>query len=178
MNVFVLNTGRCGSVTFARACSHITNFTSGHESRISVAGAERLAFPDRHIEIDNRLAWFCGRLEQQFGDRAFYIHLQRDTDDTIASFVRRADFGIMKAYREGVLLDTEGRLFVEAVAADYVHTVETNIRHFLQGKSHVMTVQLENARTDFRRFWEWIGAEGELQLALQEFDTLHNASVV
>ena len=33
MNVFILNTGRCGSRTFARACAHITNYTSAHESR-------------------------------------------------------------------------------------------------------------------------------------------------
>ena len=32
-NVFVLGTGRCGTVTFSAACGHFDNFTAGHESR-------------------------------------------------------------------------------------------------------------------------------------------------
>lgn len=176
MNVFVLNTGRCGSVSFARACEHMTNFSVGHESRIRCTGKERLAYPDRHIEIDNRLIWFAGRLEQAFGNQAYFVHLQRNREDTIASFVKRADFGIMKAYREGMLLDQEHQLDSEAVAADYVDTMETNIRQFLMHKSRVMQVQLETIQTDFRRFWDWIDGEGDLQQALAEFNTLHNAS--
>ncbi|WJI25223.1 hypothetical protein RHP47_05945 [Thermosynechococcus sp. QKsg1] len=51
MNVFVLCTGRCGSVTFAKACTFITNFSSAHESRTFLLGEARLAYPDRHIEF-------------------------------------------------------------------------------------------------------------------------------
>ena len=32
-SVFVLNVGRRGSTSFAKACSHITNFSSGHETK-------------------------------------------------------------------------------------------------------------------------------------------------
>ena len=49
MNVFVLNTGRCGSMTFVEACRPITNFSSAHESRCAKLGAERFAYPDNHI---------------------------------------------------------------------------------------------------------------------------------
>ena len=58
--VFVLCTGRCGSTTFARAAAHATNFTAKHESRTYKLGAQRLAYPDNHIEVDNRLAWWRG----------------------------------------------------------------------------------------------------------------------
>ena len=51
-NVFVLCTGRCGSTSFERACRHATNWTSGHETRSHLLGADRLAYPDRHIEAD------------------------------------------------------------------------------------------------------------------------------
>jgi hypothetical protein len=38
MRVFVLNTGRCGSLTFTRACqASISNYTAAHESRSGVA---------------------------------------------------------------------------------------------------------------------------------------------
>lgn len=56
MNVFVLNSGRCGSTTFIAACRHITNYSSGHESRATLIGEERLAYPTQHIEADNRLS--------------------------------------------------------------------------------------------------------------------------
>jgi hypothetical protein len=63
MNVFVLTTGRSGSLTFAEACRRITNYTTGHETRVGRVGPERLAYPDRHIEVDHRLAWFLGRMD-------------------------------------------------------------------------------------------------------------------
>ncbi|MEO5342564.1 MAG: hypothetical protein H7842_04375 [Gammaproteobacteria bacterium SHHR-1] len=176
MNVFVLNSGRCGSTSFIRACAHIRNFSAAHESRLGLVGAARLAYPERHIEADNRLSWLLGRLDQRYGDRAFYVHLSREPEATIASFARRREFGIMRAYREGILLGGhEGQTDTE-LAADYLHTVESNIRFFLQDKSQQMAFRLERAEQDFRRFWDWIGAEGELAPALAEWRIKHNAS--
>ncbi|WP_298976670.1 hypothetical protein [uncultured Thermosynechococcus sp.] len=60
MNVFVPCTGRCGSVTFAKACSFITNFRSAYESRTFLRGEARLAYPSRSIGVDNRLSQFLG----------------------------------------------------------------------------------------------------------------------
>ncbi|TNF34848.1 MAG: hypothetical protein EP315_06710, partial [Gammaproteobacteria bacterium] len=104
MNIFILNTGRCGSMSFIQACQHITNYSSAHESRCHLIGDERLNYPARHIEADNRLSWFLGRLDQVYGNSAFYVHLSRAKPATVASFARRGDFGIMQAYREGILL--------------------------------------------------------------------------
>ena len=44
MNVFVLNTGRCGSTTFIEACRHITNYSAAHESKTGRLGPARLRF--------------------------------------------------------------------------------------------------------------------------------------
>jgi hypothetical protein len=103
MNVFVLNTGRCGSTTFAAACAHVTNFTVAHESRVGALGAARFDYPRRHIEVDNRLSWFLGRLEQRWGQEAFYVHLTRDVEATARSFSARYSRGIMLAYRTAIL---------------------------------------------------------------------------
>lgn len=68
MNIFVLCTGRSGSKTFIKACNHITNYTCGHESRAKRAKLEsrlNLDYPPNHIEADNRLSWFLGRLVQE-----------------------------------------------------------------------------------------------------------------
>ncbi|MFZ5484285.1 MAG: hypothetical protein ACOZB0_08655 [Pseudomonadota bacterium] len=176
MNVFVLNAGRSGSSTFIAACRPIENFSAGHETRARLVGPQRLAYPARHIEADNRLSWLLGRLDQAYGDRAWYVHLVRDPDAAAASFVRRAGFGIMKAYREGILLDPEAPPDPEALARDYLATVDANIALFLKDKSHVMTVRLESASEDFQQFWDWIGARGDLDRALAEWTVRHNAS--
>ena len=91
MNVFVLCTGRCGSTTFARAAEHATNFSVGHESRKRLIGAERFAYADNHIEVDNRLSWMLGRLDDHYGERARYVHLTREREAVARSFLQRWD---------------------------------------------------------------------------------------
>jgi len=97
-------------------------------------GPKRLAYPERHIEAGNRLAWYLGRLDAVYGDRARYVHLTRDPDACAASFTRRADFGIMPAWREGVLLGGEAGQTTHDLALDYLDTVQANIALFLRDK--------------------------------------------
>lgn len=176
MNVFILNTGRCGSTTWIEACKYIRNYTASHESRSHLIGEQRLAYPSRHIEADNRLSWYLGRLDALYGDDALYVHLSRNRDETAQSFARRIDFGIMRAYREGILLNTESDYSAEALAHDYIETVESNIALFLKDKHNKINVRLESAKADFSLFWKTIGAEGELEEALAEFDVRYNPS--
>lgn len=176
MNVFILNAGRSGSSTFIQACRHISNYTAGHETRLRLIGEERLDYPGRHIEADNRLSWLLGRLDERFGDEACYVHLIRHREDTAASFARRADMGIMRAYREGILLGGSEGLDARELAADYLATVEANIRLFLKDKSNRLQVRLEQAEQDFPRFWQHIGAEGDLSAAMAEWRVRYNAS--
>jgi len=176
MNVFVLNSGRCGSTTWIRACRHITNYSAGHESRSHLVGPQRLAYPPNHIEADNRLSWLLGRLDAAYGPRAFYVHLRRDPQATAKSFARRRHFGILRAYAEGILLGADPRTDPMALAGDYLETVEANIRLFLRDKPKVMEARLERLEEDFRAFWQAIGAQGDLQGALAELRVRHNAS--
>jgi len=82
LNVFVLCAGRCGSVTFIEVAKHVCNYIAGHETRTALNGHARFAYPVGHIEADNRLSWLLGRLDDRYGDEAFYVHLQRDILDT------------------------------------------------------------------------------------------------
>jgi hypothetical protein len=176
MNVFILNSGRCGSTTFIRACQHITNYSCAHESLLTETGAQRFNYPANHIEADNRLSWFLGRIDQAYGDDAFYVHLQRNTEDTVASFARRIDFGILKAYEQGILLHDTHRLSADAVARDYLQTVNSNIQLFLKDKTAWMDISLETVETDFVDFWHRINAQGNLDAALREWAIQYNAS--
>ena len=178
-NVFVLCTGRCGSTTFVRACGHMQNYTTAHESRCHLIGHERFAYPPDHIEVDNRLVWFLGRIERTFGDRARYVHLVRDPEATARSYAKRADRGIIMAYRTEILmraLRRNAKATTMDFCRDYVETVTENILAFLHDKSAVMTVRLEEAEADFARFWGWIGAIGDVEAAVAEWRIRHNAS--
>lgn len=175
MNVFVLCTGRSGSTTFYRACRHITNYSAGHELNTSEVGRARLDYPEDHIEVDNRLSWLLGRLDQAYGDRAFYVHLTREEEATARSFDRRwaSRYSIIRAYAEGVLRRKDQ---TEALCRDMIQTVNANIVHFVSAKSRSLTICLEEARERFPEFWDAIGAEGRLEDALREFDVRHNPS--
>jgi hypothetical protein len=177
----VLCTGRCGSTTFAKAASHITNFTAGHETRTYLTGDARLAYPAHHIEADNRLTWLLGRLDRAYGQEPLYVHLTRDAEEVAASFLKRADRGIMLAYRTQVLMGA-GRLSCDTplleFCRDYVTTVTENIRLFLRDKPRAMSFRLETAKADMERFWTAIGAEGDLEAALREWDVVYNKSPV
>ena len=177
--VFVLCTGRCGSTTFGQAVAQCSNFTSGQETRNHLIGTARFDYADQHIEIDNRLAWTLGKLDARFGDAPFYVHLLRDPDTVAASFVSRHKYGVMRAYREGILAKhfnrTPNAPLID-VARDLVDTVTTNITAFLKTKSKVITVRVETIAQDFPAFWDWIGAEGDLNAAMAEWQARHNAS--
>ena len=172
--MFVLCTGRSGSLTFSRAASHILNYTVGHESKSKLVGDARLAYPRNHIEVDNRLTWILGRIEESFSDDAFYVHLTRNSEATARSFNKRWHIreGIIAAYRDAILMGAEGEPM--AVCADYVDTVNANIRAFLKDKPNTMSFKVESARQHWPVFWNSNGAKGDMEAALNEWNISHN----
>jgi len=174
-NVFVLSTGRSGTTTFIRACDHISNYSAGHETRVNQLGEERLAYPERHIEADNRLTWFLGRLEEKYGDKACYVHLIRDRQAVAKSLTKRYWNGIMRPYHNnGILMNLPKDVDPYEICLDYYDTVNANIRAFLRGKPMVQEIHLETIEEGFTEFWKAIGAEGNLDVALGEFKVRHN----
>lgn len=176
MNIFILNTGRCGSTTFIKACQHINNYSATHESLVTKTGDQRFAYPASHIEADNRLSWFLGKLDQHYANNAFYVHLKRNKNATIRSFSQREDYGIMKAYKEGILLGANQQK-PEEIAADYIDTIDLNIKLFLKDKTNTMEFNLETAINDFKIFWDKISAKGNLNNALAEWEINYNKSI-
>jgi predicted O-methyltransferase YrrM len=191
MNVFVLSTGRCGSTTFARACRKITNYSSAHESKSAsrlpepATPYQTLLYPDNHIEVDNRLSWMLGTLDKTYGDQAFYVHLLRDRDEVAHSFLKRWEnrgTNIINAYAWGPLtlpLDQVRSLSSDqrfGVARHYWDTVNDNIAQFLADKPNQITMWLHDIVPPFEDFWLRIGAEGDLEGALAEWQTAYNAS--
>ncbi len=181
--VFVLSTGRCGSTTFIRACDHLTNYTSGHETRAARAGEKRFDYPERHIESDNRLSWMLGDLGRRFDPKqTLYVHLTRDREEVARSFLKRFDnpsrAGIITAFSHAIVMhrrDWPPRQQID-LCRFYVDVVTSNIEAFLEHQPHTLAVRLETADTDFPRFLSMIRAEGDLEAAQGEWGVRHNAS--
>lgn len=176
-NVFVLCTGRCGSTTFAAACEPIENFTVGHESRVNRVGAERLAYPTRHIEVDNRLSWLLGRLGEAFpGPETLWVHLRRNDEATARSFTRRWGRGIIRAYAKEIVPGATRSADRHEICLDYCRTVNANIEAFLRTRERSCRVRLEEVDVDFPRFLDAAGATGDRTAAQAAWAVRHNAS--
>ena len=181
MRVFILSTGRSGSATIVKACQHINNYTASHESLTKSLGDERFNYQDNHIESDNKLSWHLGHLDKIYGDDAFYVHLKRDREMVAKSFMKRFfipgstidAFCILTKLIPAEKLTKDERL---QVCYDYVDVINLNIEHFLLRKKNVMNFSLENSGRDFKVLWNRIGAEGDIEKALEEFNVKHNAS--
>jgi len=164
-------------MTFIKACEHISNYSAAHESRVSKLGDDRIDYPLYHIEADNRLSWFLGRLDNKYRDDAVYIHLTRDTKKIADSYNRRWTHPrtIVRAFANSILMSEE--LSVNP-CIDYVRTVSENITYFLRDKTQIFHINIDEPEESFSEFWNYINAEGDLDLALREFKTLHNPSLV
>ncbi len=183
MNVFILNTGRCGSSAFIKACSYITNYSSAHESKNGLLQKSRFNYPKNHIEADNRLSWQLGKLDEAYGNDAIYVHLKRSTKDTAKSFARRYSHGIIKAFYITLISNNQPKTIKRIskqsepidVAIDYCDTVNSNIKFFLKDKKHKILINIENIDKDFILFWKLIDAKGNINDALNEFNIRHNS---
>lgn len=181
-NVFVLGTGRCGTVTLIRACDHLDNFTAGHETCAGRVGNDRFDYPAHHIEADNRLSWFLGELGRRFGTEPLYVHLRRDPEQVARSFAARWDrdyrANMIRAFAHGLVMRSKDWPADSQldVCRFYVQTVSANIEHFISDKPQRMTVWLEEPGTWLPDLWERISGSGDLQAALAEFEVQHNAS--
>jgi hypothetical protein len=181
MNVFVLGTGRTGTTTLIRACSHLTNYTAGHETRVHLVGETRFDYPSAHIEADNRLSWFLGSLGRRFDHRpTLYVHLLRDEDEVIASYRSRATNrnGIIPAFSNGIIIQRRQHEphEIDEVSRMLVRTVTDNVREFLRNRPS-MELHLESLSDSFGDFVDRIGAEGDLRRAGLELRKRHNATV-
>lgn len=172
MRCFVLCAGRCGSTTVARALGHATNYTVGHESQAHLV-TDRLAYPDDHVEVDNRLSWFLGLLGRHYPD-ALYVHLTRDAEATAVSYAARKvrSASLVEAFGNGILRTPPPLDRLEASRL-LVETVNANITEFLSGREH-LTLRLEDLPDGFNRLWARLGAAGDRDAANSELTIRHN----
>ncbi|MGA1480611.1 MAG: hypothetical protein ACO38N_06015 [Candidatus Nanopelagicales bacterium] len=179
MRIFCLGTGRSGTTTFTRSLEHASNYTSGHESRASMLGSQRLDYPDWHAEADNRLTWMLGALGERFGDEPVYVHLSRDRDAVIDSFRERhrGRISILRSFGYGIISRREPYSDADwaEVAATYVDTVTANVDAFLRHRPRVVRMTVEDPLDGLAQVWDLGSVQGDFDAAAAEWSIRHNA---
>lgn len=157
-NVFVINTGRCGSVSFSEACKIVRNYSTTHESLWGKKLPERIEYPSNHIEIDNRLSFYMGELHKKYGDDALYVHLYRDNLQTARSYFNRITdqnsiaFSWSKSINRSKVPSLQDCL-------DMVVSQNQNIDFFCSNVKNSMSIDIELIEEEFPKFLNIIGAD-------------------
>jgi hypothetical protein len=120
-----------------------------------------------------------GTLEKEYGSDAYYVHLLRRRDEVARSIIDRGEDSIIFSFASGILQHYHrARTLPDAerfeIGLQYWDTVNDNIQLFLRDKPRQITVWLHDIKAPFWRFWTEIGAEGDLNAALEEWDIRHN----
>jgi hypothetical protein len=143
-NIFILGTGRCGTLSFAKACSHIKNYTAAHESKISAIEG-RFNYPEYHIEVDNRLSWFLGILSRKYKNQdTLYVHLYRNKNDVVNSFMDRKGYrAISDGFIKNICLQTNVNDNRQILLERMVDTVRFNIEEFFENRNYEECMEIK-----------------------------------
>lgn len=170
MRVFVVGTGRCGTVSFSVACRYITNYTSGHETI-----SHELVYPDQHIEVNPHFHARLHTLIHKYPD-ARWVHLIRKRDTCVESLASMDDGEVMMSL---------GRLYPSiypahdalTIASSFYHDINLRINRALCAMispDRRMAMHLETIKYQWQSFWHWIQAKGNYDESLASWDTPHN----
>lgn len=167
-NVFVLSTGRCGSTTFTKACSHFKGWTSGHETCVG----KEFNFPDKHIESDPHLVWRLPELMEKYPD-ALYVHLWRNREDCIKSLAKRSSLNHYAVITEMSSVKLVDRTKVAERFYDFVEMVITKTFDGIPNTIHIECIPL---RIEWVTFYEMIGKPEGFDESIAEWKIKYNRS--
>lgn len=172
MRVFVTGTGRCGSVSFAAACSHITNYTSAHETP-----NPDLEYPDNHIEVNPHIRCCIPTIASKYRD-AKWVHLVREAESCIKSLAALDEGNIMRAYRAlyPSIMPSEDPLDVADRYYRFENNVIINQLALTVSFGKITVMHLEDIKENWWSFWNWIGAEGDFEASLSSWNIKRNTT--
>lgn len=178
MRVYVVGTGRCGSVTIAAALKEtVTNLTVGHET-FANGHPSNMAYPglpDDHIEVDHRLTFHLGPilLDVMKGE-AIVVWLRRNTEAVVRSWLRRFKVkgGMMRSWANGVAYfrpELRSADDLEHVARSYVTHVERHLQSVFECHegADLVRLHIEKPEPGLRELWKLAGLEGDLDRCLE-----------
>lgn len=170
--VFIVCTGRCGSVSFREACRYATNYRTGHESHCGF-----LEYPDQWIEVNNHLRCVIPHMANKYPD-ALWVHLIREPKGCIRSLERMNDGAHMRAY-QALYPSVMPSHNLGDVAYRYYWAENDAINvqlTALVANPQRRVMRLESIKDEWADFWQWIGAEGDDQASLAAWDVRRNTT--
>lgn len=169
--VFIVGTGRCGTVSFHHACRHMTNYRTGHESRCGF-----LEYPDQWIEVSHHLRCVITHLRYKYPD-ALWVHLIREPEACIQSLAMQDGGKVMTAY-ETIYPSVMHSSRPIDIAFRYYWCENDNIRAQLGAipQEQRREMHLETIKDEWGSFWYWIKAEGDFHSSLASWDVIRNAT--
>lgn len=167
VRVFVVGTGRCGTVTFYRACRHIIGFTCDHEGK--AGSVPPWYFNDNHIEIGSHLYPQMSQLVKRYPD-ARWVHLYRNKKDCVRSIVTQCRTE-MEHYSQ--MWFHAFRASPEKIAAAYYDSVNATIPVVVP---ECLPIPIEHATELWEVFLDYIGGPECSPDAVKELELQYNAT--
>lgn len=181
MRTFVTGTGRCGSVTFARACDHATNVSVDHEEY------RGFCYPDGHVSINPQHRSCIRELVKRYPD-AKWIHLVRvDREACARSLVNLGRGAVLRAHYSLYPSSTPFKRYVAPSSLTPAQLL-TVARRFYDDWNAIIEdqlsvsgvdakrLELEHAADQWTKLWEWMGLEGNREASTLEWRTRHNST--
>ncbi len=169
MRVFVVGTGRCGSVTFYQACSHMTNFSSGHET-LATQKIGCLNYPDDHIECSPPLLLSAPALIKAYPD-AKWIHLVRERESCIKSLEGQVAESLKRFAGQWWLRQKPE----PKSAAPVFYDTCIGLAEALLPRDRMLVVQMESAYQSWEEVWAFLGAQGNFEASRNEWLKKYNS---
>lgn len=172
MRVFVTCIGRCGSVSFRKACRYTTNFRTGHETNCG-----QLEYPDNFIEVSPQIRSVIQPIATKYPD-ALWVHLYRDPAACMRSLIRLEHGDVLRAYQKLFPSIMPSNQLVD-VAERFYYAENNRIELALRlavPEANRRVMHLETIQDEWSEFWDWIGAEGNYMASLLAWDVKRNTA--
>ena len=172
MNVFILSPGRTATTTLSEAFSCVKGWSSAHESRSQLLGDERVNYPEKHLEFDNRLTWFLPRLTKKYSSSALLVIVQKKQCRLASSYNKRwYKMNIMKSYSQGILMRDLKDNNLD-VCKDYVSNVYEHLEYVSKDWMDCIYLDIDNPEEGVVGILNYIGGtESDLKEILEFLKT-------
>jgi hypothetical protein len=170
MRVFVLGTGRCGTVTFSKAGQHFSNYTCSHESK---SQKNDLVYADGHIEVDPHLFWHLPNLIEKYTD-AMFVHLDRNKHACVKSLGKRNSTRLYAKFTEMVGDNMYNPIEISSKYYDFCNKTISLVLKQTGVRSIRMTTPI--SEESWRIFCKEIGEEESFLKSFEELTKVYNRS--
>lgn len=172
MRIFVTGTGRCGTVTFSKACALCKNFTVGHETKTNTPDwsghIDDLEYPDNHIEVSPQLIINIPRLKAKYPDSLWVYMIRMDRDASARSIINRVN---VYSFSEFWYLN---RVAPPLDIAYAIYDVTNSLcAALLYG---AFRFYLEHAKEQWESVIKYMGLDIDFDESLKVWDTKYNAT--